>query len=288
MSPNLAIFTCPICRAALLPLDKQWSCANKHSFDRARQGYTNLLPVQNKKSKSPGDDINMVAARSRFLATDKYQAISDRLNELLIKILSESIEEPARIIDAGCGEGYYTSRLQQALNSDAIKTDITGIDISKYAAIAAARRDKEIRWFVASSSDMPLQDNSADIILSLFSPLPAKEFHRCLKHRGFLIVAATGADHLIELRRLIYDDVREDSFNPATVLEPYFERDNKAIVEPKNVRFEMVLDDTQMIIDLFSMTPHFWRVSPERKAILDTLERLSITIDVQLQVFSVS
>ncbi len=57
---------CPLCQ---LPLIKEqinnkqgrWYCDNNHSFDIAKQGYTNLLPVQNKKSRSPGDDAEMVA-----------------------------------------------------------------------------------------------------------------------------------------------------------------------------------------------------------------------------------
>jgi len=205
---------CPLCRSPLYQQPGGWHCEQRHSFDTARQGYTHLLPVQHKKSKSPGDDANMVAARSQFLNGHYYQPIAEQLNRSLTDYFGQqSIAEP-RIVDAGCGEGYYTDRLMQALPA----ADITGLDISKQALIAAARRNHSVRWFVANSSHLPMADNSLDCILSLFSPLPAREFARVLKPKGLLAVISTGAGHLLELRQLLYDEIKDTALQPAATI----------------------------------------------------------------------
>ena len=54
---------CPICAAPLRQTDKTFRCDANHSFDMARQGYVNLLPVQNKRSLNPGDTREQVLSR---------------------------------------------------------------------------------------------------------------------------------------------------------------------------------------------------------------------------------
>jgi len=273
---------CPLCRCTLHQQSGSWYCEQRHSFDTARQGYTHLLPVQHKKSKSPGDDAAMVAARSQFLNGHYYQAISELLNHTLTDYFSQQTIAKPRIVDAGCGEGYYTDRLMQALPA----ADITGLDISKQALIAAARRNRSVRWFVANSSHLPMADTSLDCILSLFSPLPAKEFARALKPRGILAVISTGAAHLLELRQLLYDEVKDGALQPATTLAPYFDEfspQGTATSVPLTYRCE--LPDTDTIVNLLSMTPHYWRVSPERKEQLRDIKQLTVTVDIRLHFF---
>jgi 23S rRNA (guanine745-N1)-methyltransferase len=270
---------CPLCRGQLYQLPGGWHCEQRHSFDTARQGYTHLLPVQHKKSKSPGDDAAMVAARTSFLNGHYYQAVSAQLNRSLTDYFNQQgIAEP-RIVDAGCGEGYYTNRLMQELPA----ADITGLDISKQALLTAARRNRSVRWFVANSSHLPMADHSLDCILSLFSPLPVGEFSRALKPQGLLAVISTGAGHLLELRQLLYDEVKETALQPAATLAPYFTAlaVNGAI--PLSYRCE--LPNTETIINLLSMTPHYWRVSPERKEQLKDISRLTVTVDITLHLF---
>ncbi|MFT5691640.1 MAG: 23S rRNA (guanine745-N1)-methyltransferase [Oceanicoccus sp.] len=284
---------CPLCKASLSPNEKTWQCENGHSFDIAKQGYTNLLPVQNKKSKAPGDDANMVSSRSRFLNQKFYQPISDKINEVLIKYFNTANIENPNILDAGCGEGYYTNQLHDALRMKNEKDafSITGIDISKQAVVAAAKRNKSVNWFVGSSSDLPLDNNSQQCILSLFSPVPALEFDRCLSHDGLLIVASTGENHLIELRKILYDEVRKKTFNPTNAVESFFKPvhlHSFDIQQIYTVSFTIELVDSDTIKSLFAMTPHYWRVSPQRKEILDTINELAITVDIQLHLFSPS
>ncbi len=280
---------CPLCRHTLVHTAKRLHCDNNHSFDIAKQGYTNLLPVHHKKSKSPGDDTSMVTARRQFLAGGYYQPLSEHINRVILEDLQQHHITQANIIDAGCGEGYYTSRLKTALHDNSITGNIIGLDISKHAILAAAKRDQSIRWLVASSSAIPTTDsnkessdnnNGADILLSLFAPVQAEEFHRCLNTDGLLLVASTGKNHLIELRELLYDDIHDNVFDPTTMISDHFK---PTAVSP--VSFTIDLPDNATIKNLFAMTPHYWRVSPERKKRLDALDTLCITVDIQLYRF---
>lgn len=275
------LITCPLCRQILSAEDKRWRCENNHSFDIAKQGYTNLLPVQNKKSKSPGDDASMVMARSQFLQGGYYQPLSSHINQLILSHLQQHSASTANIIDAGCGEGYYSSQLRTAIGDATLAANITAMDISKFAVRAAAKRDKNIQWFVANSNALPVADHCADALLCLFSPLQAEEFYRCLKPQGLLLVASTGKDHLIELRELLYDEVRDTVFDPTAAVGKNFQA-----AGGYSVKYRIDLPDTPTIKNLFAMTPHYWRVSPERKTILETLDTLSLSVDIQLHCFT--
>jgi 23S rRNA (guanine745-N1)-methyltransferase len=271
---------CPLCRHPLQPIDKSWRCSNQHSFDIARQGYTNLLPVQHKKSRAPGDDAAMVNARRQFLDGGYYQPLSAQINQVALEYLQQNAIAKPLLIDAGCGEGYYSSRLKSACNAQQFNIDLTGIDISKPAIHAAAKRDASMRWFVASSSAIPIADHSADMLLCLFAPLQAAEFYRCLKPQSLLVVASTGKNHLLELREQLYTQVHDRVFDPATAVGQYF-----SWCQTYNVNFNIHLPDTLTIKNLLAMTPHYWRVSPQRKGVLDTLDNLSVTVDIQLHTF---
>ncbi|ARN74971.1 putative RNA methyltransferase [Oceanicoccus sagamiensis] len=271
---------CPLCQLPLTQEQKRWHCDNNHSFDQAKQGYTHLLPVQNKKSRSPGDDAEMVASRQRFLDKGLYHTVADALCECIVDYAIQHKLQTAHIIDAGCGEGYYTQKAHQALSNQQIAPAIIGVDISKYAVLAAARQHKAIQWFVAKSQAIPVADHSADILFSLFSPIADDEFQRCLKDQGLLIIASTGQQHLIELREIIYPQVKDEAFNPQTALSNRF----KAISNTR-VHHQIELADNKTIQDLLAMTPHYWRASPERKQLLTQIDQLSVTLDIQLHCF---
>lgn len=271
---------CPQCHAVLQQQQTSWRCNNNHCFDTAKQGYTNLLLVQNKRSRAPGDDAAMVDSRMRFLNTGLYQPVSDALNQMVLSQTTINSDRVMNIVDAGCGEGYYTQRLQQTLKNQQRSYDITGIDISKFAVRAAARRSKDCRWFVANSSKLPVEDNSVDILLSLFSPLPAKEFSRVCTPQSLLIIASTGPEHLIEMREQLYEQVDQQSLEPASQLQPEFQR-----LLQQTVTQKIELTSPQHIEDLLSMTPHYWRASPQRKKKLCEQLSMTVTIDVQLHCF---
>ncbi len=286
------LLCCPLCQLPLTQTSSGLACENRHSFDQARQGYFNLLPVQNKRSKNPGDDSAMVASRRRFLEKNHYAPLSDRINSLLVRHLIQDHpnqdnltqdnppqENPARIADCGCGEGYYTARLLERLPAG---SDVIGVDISKDAIRQACRRSKDITWLVASSSRLPVCPQSLDAILCLFTPISSDGFLQALKPNGQLLIAAAGPDHLLELRQQIYSDVRRKEFNPAQRLEPHFE-----LIEEDVVTYTLALDSNDEILDLLAMTPHYWRVDAQGRERLAALSTLKTSLQVTLQLFQV-
>ena len=102
---NTSFFTCPVCGKALSG-DKTFKCENNHSFDKNKHGYLNLLMSNASASKRHGDDKLMVLARSEFLEKNYYAPV----REALLTALRQQAKNGMRILDAGCGEGWYQGR----------------------------------------------------------------------------------------------------------------------------------------------------------------------------------
>ncbi len=273
------LLCCPICRDPLALEDRSLRCPQNHSFDRARQGYFHLLPVQKKRSKNPGDDAAMVSNRRQFLDLGHYRPIAGAICEMIADSLTT--ETPA-LLDCGCGEGYYTRALEEhLLRSNGRPALITGLDISKDAARYACQRSRSISWIVASGADAPLPDHRLDGLCCLFTPFNPAEFHRLLKAGAPLLIASTGREHLIELRQQIYDEVRDQAFDPLTRLAEHFNHRRSHCV---NYRF--TLDNSDSIRQLLSMTPHQWRASAAAREKLSDLSRLELTVDVNLHLLT--
>ncbi|MEH6648576.1 MAG: methyltransferase domain-containing protein [Motiliproteus sp.] len=268
---------CPLCQHSLslqTPCGKSLSCDNGHSFDRARQGYYHLLPVQQKRSRDPGDDAAMVNGRQQFLDKGHYQPLSDSINALLLKHL----EQPSlQILDCGCGEGYYSARLEQSLSDNAWASELIGVDISKHAVKAACRRSRTINWLVASSRQLPVAPHSQDALLSLFAPVSKTMFTQTLKPSGLLLLATTGSEHLLQLRQQIYSQVRQESHDPLAELAPEFE-----LIEQQSVQYRFMLNDSESIMQLLGMTPHQWRADGDARQRLQQLQQLELDLDVKL------
>ena len=156
-----SLFRCPVCGAPLDRGDRAYRCPAGHSYDIAREGYTYLLPPNQKHSADPGDDRDMAAARRDFLSKGYYDPL---LNTLCCQILSLSGESPV-IWDVGCGEGFYTSGIFRTLAAAGKSPRMAGTDISKPILRSAAKREKGIAWAVASSFHLPAADGAADVIL---------------------------------------------------------------------------------------------------------------------------
>lgn len=135
-----SLFRCPVCGGPLDREERVYRCADRHSYDIAKEGYTYLLPPNQKHSADPGDDKAMSAARRDFLSKKYYAPL---LNTLCSRILPLVGEHPV-ILDAGCGEGYYTAGIRAALTAAGKTPAIAGIDISKSILRLAAKR--ESRW----------------------------------------------------------------------------------------------------------------------------------------------
>lgn len=269
---------CPVCQANLLEDNRQLRCAQGHSFDAARQGYYNLLLVQRKRSLDPGDNPEMVQARRQFLNRDHYQPLSDAINQLCVDALGDA--QTPDILDVGCGEGYYTTRLREHLLTTGMAPDIVGLDISKHAIKAATQRNRDIQWLVASAADMPLPDQQLDLAVLLFSRILPEPLSRVLKPGGTLLVAWSGRDHLRQLRELIYAEVHDSVMDVTELLKSHFMPS-----EITTVRYDFTLSGADAIGDLLAMTPHGQRLKSEARERILSLNSLTLTLDVNLGVF---
>lgn len=246
---------CPLCRLPLLRETAVWRCDNRHSFDVAREGYVNLLPVQQKKSRDPGDNPEMVQARRDFLQAGYYGPLRDAVIARLQALNLHSL------LDLGCGEGWYTGAMTAAA------TDITGLDIAKPAVRLAAKKHPGITWLVGSGAALPLADASVDAVCSLFSPLPVAEMQRVLKPGGHVLVARPAPDHLWKVREGLFGEVQAhqpEKFLPE--LQTAF-----TLQEQAEIRFPLHLTQTALK-QLLAMTPYVWKAKPERRAALETHE----------------
>ena len=246
----MVLFRCPVCRSPLEDCGNHAACSNRHSFDRASEGYYHLLPSNKMHAKLPGDSKEMVAARRAFLNAGYYQLFSDGINEAAAKVLS-GVKSPM-ILDAGCGEGYYTARLKQALSEQRNDARIAGFDISKAAVRAAAKRDKEISFAVASIFDIPVADGCCDLVLNVFAPIVPAEFARVLKTGGVLLIAVPSERHLLGLKEILYE-------SPYVNEETDTEYQGFDFLERIPLRGTITITDPEQIANLLSMTPYYWK-----------------------------
>lgn len=268
---------CPLDGELLQLSGNAWRCTQGHSFDVARQGYVHLLPVQNKRSRDPGDSKEMVAARRRFLNAGHYQPISEAVNRAVLE--GVSADATASCLDAGCGEGYYLRELAEAASDQGQPLALLGLDISKWAVLSAAKQEKRINWVVGSNAKLPVQPGTLDRLLCLFGFPVYGEFAHALKPGGELLQVDTGPDHLIELREIIYPTLKSERANKMEAPEGFTR------LTTERIRYSLELDGADQIADLLAMTPHFYRASAEGRAKASTLESLTVTVDVGLSRF---
>ena len=256
---------CPLCATPLTCDARDWHCPSGHHFDVAREGYVNLLPVQQKKSRAPGDSPESLRSRRDFLEGGHYQPLRDAVVDLLRPLAID------HLLDIGCGEGYYT----QALGG--IAREVIGIDIAKPGIQLAARRHRDMTWLVASAAALPLEDASQDAVTSLFSPLPAAEIARVLRPGGHLLAVTPAPDHLWQLREALFGEVRAhvpDKFLAA------FEQDF-VLQQRVEVRAPLQLDQAALG-HLVRMTPYAWKATPARRD--DVLARAGFATEAAFSV----
>lgn len=270
----MSLFCCPVCGQPLTREERVYRCPSRHSFDIAREGYTYLLPPNQKHSAAPGDDKGMAAARRDFLSKGYYAPL---LNTLCNEILARSGPEAA-ILDTGCGEGYYTAGIYQALTAAGRRPRMAGTDISKAILRYAARREKGVEFAVASSFHLPLADGAADVLLDCFSPLALEEFRRVLRPGGVFLYVVPAADHLWQLKEVLYDQPYANEEKET----PYEGFAYEAIVPVEDT---ITLPSQADIQALFQMTPYYWKTPREGAARLAALETLTTRISFRVHIF---
>lgn len=263
------MFACPICNKDLIKWEKSLVCSNNHCFDYARQGYINLLPVQQKKSLCPGDTREMLTARRNFLSKGYYDPILERIEEY-IKDFSEDAET---YVDCGCGEGWYTKGVADRFSFK----NVVGTDIAKDAVKMCCNRSRDINWVVATASHLPLNSDFVDVITAVFSLVVPKEYHRVLKKGGIIVEVSAGNNHLVELKEQIYDKVFLQDKHQENV-DDLFETVEKGYID-----FSISLKGEDLY-NLLVMTPHFHRIKREKKEKLFNIHQLNLTVDCNVRV----
>ena len=238
------LFVCPLCGGALERQGGSYLCPAGHCYDISREGYTYLLPVNQRHSKAPGDDKAMTAARHAFLEKGYYAPLREKLCQLAVELTGDA---PA-VLDNGCGEGYYTAGIYQALCAAGKAPRMAGIDISKPILRLAARREKSIDFAVASSYRLPVADSSIDLLVNCFSPLAIEEFRRVLRPGGCFVYVVPGAMHLWEMKQVLYEHPY-----PNEVKETPYEGFRYLRID--HVSGMLHLDCPEDIQALFGMTP---------------------------------
>ena len=271
----MSLFLCPICGAPLLREGGVYRCAGGHSYDVAREGYVHLLPANRKHSRQPGDDRDMVAARSRFLGGGWYRHLLDALQELALRYAGG---KEIVFLDAGCGEGYYTAGVAEALEAAGRTVRSAGVDLSKFALKKAARRSPETEFAVASVYHLPIADAAADLLLDCFAPLAAEEYRRVVQPGGVFLYVVPAPHHLMEMKNVLYEAPYE---NP----DQQVAYEGFSYLEVIPAERTLRLEDSQAIRDLLGMTPYAWKTPQAGLERLAALEALTVTAAFRIHVF---
>ena len=251
------VMICPNCGKPLTPANggKQLVCASGHSFDRAKEGYVNLM-VGSRSGESRGDSRASALARKEFLSRDYYGCLKRAI----------AAKMRGTVLDICCGEGYY----------DDYAGALYGFDLSKEMVRLASRRHPEpnYHFFVANLSSIPVADHSIDTAIHLFAPFHGEEFSRILKGNGDLYSVIPGADHLYEMKQVVYDTpYKNDEQAPEVPQLRLLERETVT---------DRVTISQEDLKTCFSMTPYYYRTSESDRAKLDRVDEMELTVSFVL------
>lgn len=267
-------YTCPLCHLPLSQSERTYRCENNHSFDLAKEGYLNLMPVQHKRSKDPGDNKEMMQARRRFLDKDHYQPLKQRVAKLISELL---VNSEHRLLDIGCGEGYYTTEVAKALTEQNTNAATYGLDISKVAIRYAAKRYPNCHFSVASSHRLPFADGSFDAILRIYAPCNDQELNRATSDNGIIVTVTPAGRHLYQLREEIYSDVRLHNEEPEAI-------EGFTLEHKEKLSYTMNLRDGDGF-DLLQMTPFAWKADEQLREKLKSATLFECEADFMIRVY---
>jgi 23S rRNA (guanine745-N1)-methyltransferase len=264
------LYVCPVCGGSLQlhQSGKTYTCQNQHSFDLAKEGYLNLLPVQHKHSKEPGDSKQMMTARREFLEAGFYEPMAKTVAMMINA--NRTVGQNMRLLDLGCGEGYYSRKIASYCNHHE-QIALHGIDIAKFAIAAAAKKQPNARFIVASSNRLPYPDQYFDFVLRVFAPSDDDELKRVLKSSGHLLTVTPGPRHLWQLKEFIYAEVKEHASE--SLVPQGFER-----LTAQRISYK-ITPNPQQRMALLQMTPFAWRANESVQQSLSSVSELEIETD---------
>lgn len=271
----MSLFICPVCKSGLIEQNKSLICKNGHCFDFSKEGYVNLLLANQMNSKEPGDSKLMAVSRSRFLEKEYYASLLDSMCNVICEYVPKNTFS---FLDCGCGEGYYTNRIYEYLISHGKKIEAAAFDISKPSVSHAAKHKTGTEYAVASVFDIPVNDQSFDVLLNIFSPMSPKEYYRVLKNDGIYIYVVPGSRHLWQMKEAIYDTPYENA-------EEDIEYPGFVHIGKKQVRYTANIENKEDIKALFSMTPYYWKTSAKGTEKLLSLDTLMTEISFDIHIY---
>lgn len=261
-------FACPICQENLTLLETNFKCCNRHSFDLAKFGYVNLAP---QIKLSANYDKENFQNRQQILEAGFYQAILDAVSDLLA-----SSKTTITILDIGCGEGFYSRKLQE---SHSEKT-FYAFDISKDSVQIAAKSEPNwaVNWFVGDLARLPIKDANMDILLDIFSPANYGEFRRVLSKDGILIKVIPTENHLKEIRQRVQDQLTNKEYSNQDIKEHF--QEHFTILSSQTASLTKTITAEQLQA-LLSMTPLLFHVDQSK---IDWSQLTEITIEAEILV----
>lgn len=268
-SMHFAMLRCPVCAAGMQADESGRSCrctgARTHLYDFARSGYLNLT----RPSDGEGDLREAINARRLFLGAGYYEPLSNTVNSILQKLDAKAV------LDAGCGEGYYTNRMAK-------DRTVLGVDLSRAGIDAAAKQAKQsgtgAAFAVGSIFSLPVGDSACDVVTNLFAPCCESEFSRVLKENGYLILVGAGERHLMGLKEVLYTN---PYLNPGRADLPTEMRQ----IDHQRLTYTVTVEGKDAIEALFSMTPYYWRTSEADHAKLGAVETLTTELDFDIFIY---
>ena len=265
---SASAFACPICQENLTLVETSLKCINRHSFDIAKFGYVNLAP---QIKQSANYDKENFQNRQQILEAGFYQAILEAVSDLL-----SNSKNAKTILDIGCGEGFYSRKLQES-HSD--KT-FYAFDISKDSVQIAAKSEPNwaVNWFVGDLARLPIKDASMNILLDIFSPANYGEFRRVLSKDGILIKVIPTENHLKEIRQKVQDQLTNKDYSNQDIKNHF--QDYFTILSSQTASLTKTIT-TEQLQALLSMTPLLFHVDQSK---IDWSQLTEITIEAEILV----
>ena len=256
---------CPVCGEKLTKNERTYICEKSHCFDTAKEGYVNLLTGKHKAGELIGDNRDMARARRTFLEKGYYDFLADEL--------CKYINKNDNLLDISCGEGYYTDYMR-------IKTgaDVSGFDISKEMIRLAAKKYKEINFFVANITRIPVESECIDVAVQICAPFSEKEFARILKKDGILLSVVPGKRHLWGLKELLYENPYENN-------EDLSEYECLTKTDSITINSKVILSGQEEIMSLFAMTPYYYKTGERDRLKLQNKNSLTTELEFIIRKF---
>jgi SAM-dependent methyltransferase len=195
MSIDSTWLRCPNCSRSLAALDgRVLGCENGHRFDISKHETVTLLPPR--APRTAGDSREMLDARSELLGSGVYEPIAKAVAEACVEAAARA-EGPLRMVDLGCGTGYYSARLAAVFPDGEFLLTDRSPDAVRLACRAVPRSTGVVLdlW-----RPLPIRDEAADLSINVFAPRNPEEFVRITRPGGSLVVVVPTDRHLGELR----------------------------------------------------------------------------------------